>query len=150
MKVCFSGTFNVLHKGHKILIDRAFEEAGIAGTVFIGITEGKLLENKKFEIPVEERIENLRKYLQEKGYEGRSIITIIKDKYGPAVSGDFDAIIVSPETIDNAKEINEERAKRGLKPLKIIKLDYVLAQDGKPISSTRIFEKKIDKEGNLQ
>jgi len=149
MKVCFSGTFNILHSGHKTLIKKAFETAGKNGNVFIGITDDKMIQNKKYVIPMKKRIKNLKNYLLQSGYDNRYTIKIIKDKYGPATSGDYDAIIVSPETINTAKEINKLRKDNKIKPLKIIKLDYVLAEDGKPISSTRIFEKKIDKEGNL-
>ena len=68
MKVCFSGTFNVLHKGHKKLIEKAFEIAGEKGTVYIGITCRDLLKDKKYKKPVSERIEILRKYLASEGY----------------------------------------------------------------------------------
>jgi len=47
MKVCFSGTFNALHKGHKHLIDKAFQTAGETGMVYIGITNGEMLKRKK-------------------------------------------------------------------------------------------------------
>ena len=43
MKVCIGGTFNPLHKGHKLLIDKAFEVAGKQGSVFIGITTGEIV-----------------------------------------------------------------------------------------------------------
>ena len=43
MKVCIGGTFNLLHKGHKLLIKKAFEVAGKNGSVLIGVTSGKLI-----------------------------------------------------------------------------------------------------------
>jgi pantetheine-phosphate adenylyltransferase len=149
MRVCFSGAFNVLHKGHKALIDQAFQAAGKNGTVFIGVTGGDLLQNKRFVIPFDERVEALKKYLAAKGYGKRTVIRAIFDKHGPAVDGEYDTIIVSPETYDNAREINILRTKNGKKPLKIIKTPHVLAEDGKPISSTRILNNEIDEHGNI-
>jgi pantetheine-phosphate adenylyltransferase len=46
-------------------------------------------------------------------------------------------------------EINNKRVLKGKKPLKILKISFVLAEDGKPISSTRINRKEIDENGNL-
>jgi len=58
----------------------------------------------------------------------------------------FDFIVVSPETYKTALLINKERDKRGKKPIKIVKIDFVLASDGKPISSTRILKGEIDRQ----
>jgi len=151
MRVCIGGTFNILHKGHKYLIDKAFQIAGNDGIVFLGVSEGKTLhKDKKFVNPFNERVNNLKKYLVLKNYEKRSVIVAIFDKYGIAVEKDFDAIIVSPGTIGNAIEINIERIKKGKKPMKIIKISYILADDKKPISSTRIYENIIDRDGKVQ
>ena len=62
---------------------------------------------------------------------------------------DYDVIVVSPETFSTAEEINSKRIKLGHKPLEIIKIPFVLAEDGKPISSSRIYSKEIDIEGNI-
>jgi len=149
MKVCFSGTFNVLHKGHKHLIDKAFQTAGESGTVYIGITNGEMLKNKKNVKPFNKRVNEIKNYLSAKGYENRVVIKEIFDKYGPIIDGDYDIIIVSPETFENAKDINIKRIENGKKSLKIIKIDYVLADDNKPISSTRILNKEIDEDGKV-
>jgi len=149
MKVCFSGTFNILHKGHKYLIDKAIDIAGEKGTLYLGITDGEILKNKEFTIPIAERIKNIKKYLKLKNYDKQTIIKIIYDEFGPAVDGDYDAIIVSPETLKNAEELNKKRIKSGKNPLKLIEIPFVLAEDNKPISSTRIYNKKIDEEGKI-
>ena len=67
MKVCIGGTFNVLHKGHKLLIDKAFQIVGKQGSVFIGITTGKIIEGKRDVKPFEERKKAIENYLHEKG-----------------------------------------------------------------------------------
>jgi len=147
MKVCVGGTFNILQKGHKKLLDKAFEIAGENGTIFIGIIEGEMLKKKKFSVSLNERKRNLEKYLLTKKYNNRSVIIAIRDMYGYAVDMDLDAIIVSPETFKNAEKINKDRIRGGKKTLRIIQIPFVLAFDKKPISSTRIKNKEIDKEG---
>lgn len=149
MKVCIGGTFNIIHKGHKHLIKKAFNIVGKKGTVFIGVTTDGFLLHKKKSKPYKNRINNLKKYLKSKGFINRAFIMPISDKYGTTLIEDFDVIIVSPETYNNAVEINDKRIKKGKKPMKIIKIPYVLAKDGKIISTSRIIKKEIDKEGNL-
>ena len=47
MKVCIGGTFDTLHKGHELLIDKAFQTAGEQGSVLIGITKGEIQKNER-------------------------------------------------------------------------------------------------------
>ncbi|MCD6467845.1 MAG: phosphopantetheine adenylyltransferase [Thermoplasmata archaeon] len=148
-RVCIGGTFDRLHKGHKALIDKAFEIAGENGWVFIGITKGEIANKKKDVLPFNKRIQDVKKYLKEKGFYSQSEIQPIYDKYGPSIEGDFDAIIVSPETEKVAQEINMIRRKKGKKPLEIINIPFVLAEDDSPVSSTRIRKKEINQEGHL-
>lgn len=148
MKVCLGGTFDILHKGHEALIEKAFEIAGKEGFVFIGLTKKKIQENKKVR-RYDERKKDLLKFLKEKNWLERAKILQIEDRYGLATIEDYDAIVVSPGTRRVAEEINEIRKKKGLKELKIVEVPYVLAKDGKPISSTRIKNREIDRDGNL-
>ena len=149
MRVCIGGTFNTLHKGHKLLIDKAFEVAGIRGSVFIGITTGEILSGKNDVKPMIERKKSIEKYLSKKGFINRAVIEPIKDKYGPSIEEEFDAIVVSPETINTAEDINKKRNKIKKKPLKIIQIPFVLAENGAPISSSRIKKMEIDEYGNI-
>jgi len=149
MRVCIGGTFDILHKGHKKLIDKAFEIAGTPGSVFIGIAMGELLKQKNDVKTLEDRKKSIERYLSNKGVLHQAIIQPITDKYGPLLKEDFDAIVVSPETVETAKEINKKRKKTGKKPVKIIQIPFVLANDNKLISSSRIKKGEIDKEGNI-
>ena len=150
MRVCIGGTFNILHKGHKVLLDRAFEAAGISGWVFIGVTDGNMLKEKKFVTPYDNRVAAIKEYISSSRGENRFEIVKISSKYGLAVDGDYDAIITSQETSENAVDINKHRIAQGKKPLEIITIPYVLADDNIPISSTRIYDKIIDSNGKIK
>lgn len=139
----------MLHKGHKKLINKAFEIAGKNGFVFIGLATNKMTKRKKIVETIEERQKKLLEYLIKKCFIDRALIKPIADKYGPSIEEDFDAIIVSPETFETAQKINLKRVENRKKPLKIIKIPFVLAEDGKPISSTRISKGEIDKNGHV-
>ncbi len=149
MRVCIGGTFDFLHKGHKCLIDTAFSAAGNNGSVFIGITSGDINNGKEIKNSFTQRKKNVEDYLIKKNYIERAEIKPIYDKYGPSIKKEFEAIVVSPETLPVARDINEKRAQNGKNPLKILEIPLIFAKDGKKISSTRIRNKEIDKEGNV-
>ena len=149
-KVCIGGTFNILHRGHKRLIDTALELTGKNGRLFIGLTTGLMLSSKKNPVKsFSERKECIERYISDKGFQGELKIIPIDDPFGPTLSEDFDIIVVSPETLSTAMEINVEREKLGRKPIRIVKIPYVLAEDGKPISSTRVYNGEIDENGYI-
>ncbi|KYK22785.1 hypothetical protein AYK21_03660 [Thermoplasmatales archaeon SG8-52-2] len=108
MKICVGGTFNYLHKGHRLLLKKAFESAGKDGKVFIGLSTGNFVRNKNSTKTFETRKKNLEKYLIENGYENNSIIVPINSKFGLTLDEDFDSIIISPETEKIAIQINKE------------------------------------------
>ena len=112
MKVCIGGTFDKLHKGHKFLINTAFQIAGTKGSVFIGITSGKITKIKGNVKPFKDRKKIIEQYLTKKGYINRAKIKSIINKYGPSVKEKFDAIVVSPETKENAEENIEQMCRK--------------------------------------
>jgi len=149
MKVCIGGTFDIIHKGHELLISKAFEMACENGTVFIGISSDNLIKNKKATRSFYSRKKLVKKFLEKKETHNKTIIKKISDKFGPTLDEEFDVIVVSPETVKTAEEINKIRKNKGKKPIKIIKIPFVLADDGKPISSTRIRNGEINTEGHI-
>jgi pantetheine-phosphate adenylyltransferase len=57
--------------------------------------------------------------------------------------------VVSEETRPNGLQVNELRRSRGLKPLRLHVVRMMKADDGKPISDTRIRQGEIDSRGGL-
>jgi len=147
MNVCLGGTFYPLHKGHKKLLKKAIELAGVNGSIFIGITSDRMTEKKGRIASFEKRKKSIEQFLSEEGK--RAIIQSITDKFGPSIDGDYDAIVVSPETKPTAEEINKKRKQLGKKPLRIVVIPFVLSEDNQPISSSRIRLKEIDENGTL-
>ncbi|OPY31903.1 MAG: Phosphopantetheine adenylyltransferase [Methanomassiliicoccales archaeon PtaU1.Bin124] len=146
MKVGVGGTFNVLHKGHRTLLDRAFESGD---EVHIGIMSDEYAEaNKSLLVPFERRREMVESYALNKGVEF-TIIEIGHPTELAATDPTLEVLIVSPETSTRASKINDQRRLAGLAPLKIITIPYVLAQDFRPISSSRIIRGELDEEGRL-
>ena len=141
VKVCLGGTFNVIHEGHIALLSRAFSEGD---EIFVGLTSNAMAVAKRA-VPVNDylvRLTNLSETLGTLAGEKPFHIFRLDDEMGPAARENFDAIVVSAETLAGAKKINAARLSHGLKPLRIIKIDMVLGQDGKRISSTQILRKR--------
>jgi inosine/xanthosine triphosphatase len=144
MRVAIGGTFQIIHEGHKRLINKAFE---IGDYILIGLTSDEFSRSvRTYNVKsFEERKRNLENYLKifNKNYEIRKI----EDHYGPTIVEDFDSIVVSYETKRYAIEINNLRISKGKKPLNIINIGRVLAEDFIPITSTRIMKGDIDENG---
>jgi pantetheine-phosphate adenylyltransferase len=147
MNVCLGGTFYPLHEGHKALLKKAFQVAGTKGSVFIGVTSASMTKKKEGIASFEKRKQSIEHFLAEEKIIRQASIQPLFNKFGPTLKGDFDAIIVSPETQPTAEEINRMRKFQGKKPLQIIVIPFVLSADGKPISSSRIRRKEIDEKG---
>jgi pantetheine-phosphate adenylyltransferase len=145
VKVALGGTFEPLHEGHKKLIDVAIELGG--EQVMIGITSDRMARARmRSVLPFSIRAENVRRYILRKyGFEPN--IVKITDPFGRTLQLDFDYLVVSPETYEVALKINEKRLEMGKRKIKIVKVNWVMAEDGRPISSTRIKRGEIDRYG---
>ncbi len=144
-KVVIGGTFDILHRGHKRILEVGFQ---ISKGVIIGLTSDEFANRFRATetSPYKERRKNLEKLVQEfdKPYE----IIKIDDSYGIAtIDPDIDCIVVSEETLLRAQEINAVRFKKGMEKLSIVVIPLVLAGDGKPISGGRISGREIDTDG---
>ena len=147
-KVCLGGTFDRIHIGHERLLKIAFE---VGEEVIIGLTSDTKAKrgrvNEKLS-SFKNRYTNLENFLS-KQFDIKFSIVELNDDWGPgALDEDLDAIIVSEETEKVASELNKKRALEGLNPLDIVTVSLILDKKGEKISSTRIRNSEIDREGN--
>ena len=141
-KVAVGGTFDKFHDGHKKLLSTAFE---LGNRIEIGVTSDAFGGLKGEIDSCEERMNNLKLFFKDKS---NFRVVSLDDPFGTTIyEADFDAIVVSEETEPTAMKINEIRLSKGMNPLDIVVVSFVLAEDGNPISSTRIRHGEIDKNG---
>jgi pantetheine-phosphate adenylyltransferase len=149
-KVAVGGTFDEFHRGHKVLLIKAFE---VGEHVLIGLCTDEFVEKMgkpHVTAPYEERLKELRTFLRALGLSDKAEIVPLNDPYGIAVTDKcIEALVVSEETEKTAIEINQKRSEARLPPLTIVTISMVPAENYKPISTTRIREGEIDREGHL-
>jgi len=140
-----AGTFNILHEGHKRLIEKAFDTGD---EVIIGLTTDAMASKKSSDvIPYYLRKKELEHFLKKmsKPWE----IVEINDIYGPKEKVDLaDIIVVSSETLHNAEEVNRERGFRGIRPLEIVAVPVVNAYNNEKISSSGIMRGDYSRDGS--
>ena len=147
-KVCLGGTFDRIHVGHEKLLKMAFE---VGEEVIIGLTSDTKAKrsrgNEKLS-SFKNRYTNLENFLSKK-FDNNFSIVKLNDDWGPgAMDGDLDAIVVSEETEKVASALNKKRDLKDLHPLDIVTVPLILDKKGEKISSTRIRNSQIDREGN--
>lgn len=135
MKVAVAGTFNVLHDGHKALIDRAFS---LSDDVHIGITSDDMAKSSRDRLnPYYLRRKAVEEYVFPK--YGKCEIFSIDDMYGPAdLMSDVDVLVVSEDTLNNGKKVSEWRENLNGKPLELSVVSLVTNDKGNTICSTDI------------
>lgn len=144
------GTFDPLHAGHRKLLARSFEVAGPGGTVTVGLTTDEFAGTKSHPVrPFVDRLRDVEEFIRRQGYATEWRAEPLSDRYGSAINAEFDALVVSEETFPVAVEINELRKAAGRKMVDIHEISCVLAEDGRRISSTRIYRGEIDRQGRL-
>ncbi len=142
------GTFDHLHLGHKKLLEQGLS---VSERIVVGITSDQFAGKIKNQIQdFSERKKEVEDFLNSIA-RGRFEIVEINDMFGPTLEESFDAeaIIVSPSTKNNAEEVNNKRKEKGLRELEIVLLEPILAENGRPISSERIRDGEIDRDGRL-
>lgn len=143
-KIAVGGTFDKFHDGHKKLLETAFE---LGEYVEIGVTSNAFGGLKGDIDSCTDRMNGILNFFSDKS---NFTTMVLEDAYGTTVTDkDFDAIVVSEETEPTAIKINEIRKSKGMSPLDIVVVSFVLADDGTPISSTRIRNGEINKKGNI-
>jgi pantetheine-phosphate adenylyltransferase len=149
-KVAVGGTFDELHKGHKTLLNKAFE---VGEKVVIGLSSDEFaakMGKPHITATYLERLNELQAFLDSSGFASRAEIVPLQDPYGLTIScRGLEALIVSEETSSTAQRINSLRVAKGLPPLEIVAVSMVQAENCHPISTTRIRRGEIDRNGHL-
>lgn len=150
-KVAVGGTFDFFHDGHKALLARAFE---VGDQVLLGICSDQmqelLMKDSAGVQTLAMRMWLVLDFLHKKDLLGRTQIAVLNDRFGPAAEDrDVKAIVVSTETKPAAEELNKLRGSKGLTTLDIVEVPFVIAGDGKPISSIRIRYGEMDEHGKI-
>lgn len=147
--VATGGTFDEIHIGHIALLSKAFQ-AGMKVIIGVSSDEFARKRGKKLNHDFERRVGNLKKMIKKEFGNVNYVIAKLDGDFGPAVTtGEVGALVASNETQSKGRLLNEMRAKLGLEPAEVIAVDLIKAEDGSPISSTRIRAGEIDSRGRL-
>ena len=149
-KVAVGGTFDEFHRGHKILLMKAFE---IGELVLIGLCTDEFAEKMgkpHVTASYKERLKELKAFLEALNLSDKAEIIPLNDPYGKTLTDKcIEALVVSEETEKIAMKINQKRSEVQLPPLTIVTISMVPAENFKPISTTRIRKGEIDREGHM-
>jgi cytidyltransferase-like protein len=144
--VATGGTFDILHKGHYVLLLKAFE---VGKHVIIGLSSDDYANQKK-QITNDYRIrlKNLKDFIAEKFNKSNYSIYELDNFYGPTVlNREVKAIVTTESSKENCVKINNLRESKNIGKLEIVIVPLVEDHEGKVISSTRIRQGEIDWNG---
>ena len=138
------GTFDRFHAGHRALIEYGLSECQ---RLEVWLTNDQIAQAK--DPRIESWSERSLKMVESLDTESNRIsVDLLEDEDGPAPwHEEATAILCTPETLAGCERINRSRESNGLLPLEILKVEHVNAHDGTPISSSRIRQGEIDKDG---
>jgi len=134
--VAVGGTFDTLHSGHIKLLATA---ALVGERVWVGVTSDRFAASlKRYAVrPFTVRLMSVRGLMDLIAPERKAAYVELDDPYGPAATDNqIDAIVVSVETAPRAFEINDARARQGMRPLDIVVISTVRDGYGNRLSST--------------
>jgi pantetheine-phosphate adenylyltransferase len=148
-QVALGGTFDIIHRGHLELLKESFK---VGHFVVIGVTSDEFVRSvlkKKIKNHYYIRVQNIKKTIEKEIGSNSYQITRLVDHFGPLMtSNKIDCLVVSEESEEKGKTINALRIKLGLPIIDIISVKMILANDGLPISSSRIRSNEIDINGS--
>lgn len=146
--VALGGTFDHFHDGHQSFIEFA---ANLGRLLYIGVTHPKLSAHKPYSYliePAESRVRSVKKWCRHIGVNCK--LTELHNLYGPTLDDPaIEAIVVTEETIDGAKKINETRLKLGLRELPVHVAPLLKNEVGLPLHSEHIRAGQSDRHGTI-
>lgn len=146
-RVICGGTFDHLHRGHKLFLDFAFSQGK---QVILGITSDMFIARYKKHAgiqPYGERKQAVAMYLEKQHMLDRVSIVSLDDIVGPAAIDPvihIDAIVATDETQTGANKLNQARLEKGLTILPIIIFPRITN-----VSSSLIRQGTIDTNGEV-
>uniref|UniRef100_A0A1I7T0U7 CTP_transf_like domain-containing protein n=1 Tax=Caenorhabditis tropicalis TaxID=1561998 RepID=A0A1I7T0U7_9PELO len=130
-KVVLGGTFDRLHNGHKVLLNKAAELA--SDEIVIGVTDKQMIIKKSlFEMiePVDNRMRKVVDFVEDISGSAKCLTEPIIDPFGPSTRiSNLEAIIVSRETVKGGDAVNKKRVENGMKELDVIVIELVEGSD---------------------
>jgi len=141
-----AGTFDHLHSGHQKLLQTAINQSQ---QISCGLTTKKMAQKKSLAKLIQSsraRYHQLNSFLSQQisSYN----IFPLNHPLQPAINSlIFDSIIASQETAHTVEKINQLRSKNNLHPLKSVIINLLKSSDNQKLSSTRIRQGQINRQG---
>lgn len=150
-KVAVGGTWDHLHWGHKLMLTLATYTA--KSTVVVGVTDAKLLTNKKHAEALEDynsRAENVVKFIRYLKPDIRVEVYSMDDIYGPTITLEgIEALVVSAETSQGGLQVNKKRKEMNWPALEILEAGLIPGHGETKLSSTDLRKEQLEKQGRL-
>jgi len=126
------GTFDHIHAGHMLMLAAASQ--AVTKRLHVGVTGPEMLTKKNYADQlesIESRTSRVRQILSEQNPELELDVFTLHDPYGPTLTGDIDAMIVSEETRGFTEEkINGVRVQNNLSAMHILSVPLLSPPDG--------------------
>jgi pantetheine-phosphate adenylyltransferase len=144
--VGLGGTFDHFHDGHKQFIEFA---AHLSQQLIIGVTYPELTLHKPFAHLIESPEKRAKMVKQFCHYNNIPCEVVeLVDIYGPTLEDKrIEALIVTEETLDGAKKINDLRLKMKLRDLNVHVAPLLKNQAGQPLHSEQIRGGEANRQG---
>lgn len=148
--IACGATFDLFHKGHREFLRFALLHGD---HLLLGLTSDTYVLQKKPTVveSYEKRKETVEEFLRLEGVSERVEIAPIDSVYIPKhwEERPIEAMVVTEDSKRGAELVQEKRKNEGKKELEILLFPFVSATDGNWISSTRVRNGEIDREGNV-
>lgn len=149
-KAAVGGTFDHFHLGHQELLKTA---SHTASQLVIGITDQNLIQTKTDAHLIEQyqhRYQSVASWLNQNNLESTATIVKLIDPFGPTLTDpSIDSLVVSSVTKVGANQLNQVRVDKNLIPLPVIITPMVLDETDDYISSTKIRQGLITRNGRV-